>query len=1096
MIGVCRRSYTGAACSSRGSTSATTSICSARLPDESFTLVYVDPPFNTGREQRRLTPRDEPRRGRRPHGLRRPPLPDRDDRQPQLRRPVRRLPAAFLEPRLREARRLLAADGTLYLHLDYREAHYCKVLLDDLFGRAMLPERDHLGLRLRRRARSAAGRRSTTRSSSTSRIRRAYYFDSRGRRPRAVHGARASSTPEKAARGKLPTDVWWHTIVSPTGREKTGYPTQKPLGVLRRIVQASSRRGRLVPRLLRRQRHARRGRARARAASGALRPSNPEAVEVMRARLGLPVLGRRPALQSRAWHGLNLADAARRRPRRREPRAVGADDQPAVRARPEDDRLRPHLGRAPRARTCGTPTATRFLDLLGGFGMFNVGRNNPRVRAGADRGARARPARLGAARRVAAAAAPRRGAAAPHARRGSSACSSRAPAPRPSRRRSSSAAPRRGRARVVSAEHGFHGLDARLALGERERRVRRAASGRSCPGSPQVPFGDLDALELELRREDVARLPRRAGAGQGRPPAARRATSRARRSSAAATGRSSASTRCRPASAAPASCSRSSTGASSPTSSRSRSRSRAATCRSARSLMSTRGARARVRLDGERVQPRLDVRAERARDGGRARDAARARRAGPRRALGARSGARLLELTRAARRAPRRRARRARARADVGDRVRRAAGGTPLLPAASSGSSTGLFAQLVVVPLFRDHRILSQVAGHGLPVIKGLPPLTVGEERPAWTSPTRSTRRSPGRSGCRARSPASRSPPPASANGPRPARGHPLDCIVANAAYLRFGAAILAVAAGAVGVVVAVDAAPLGARADRRVREQQRRRCGPAATPPATAIEGGRIPTPGEPRLSRRRRRAPSSSAARPDRVRSALGDRPRLAPVAARASPSSTARAPAREASTCRRPHRRCRRRWSSRRAAAGCYQAKLALPRRTAVARRVSLDGAPYRFALPALAPGAARRHRASSTRAATTSGGRLKTLVWHERLAGEPDRRAPHRLPGGCARPLELHDRRRLLGGHHRRNALGPADADGAVGAIAAEPAESASRRRSGLRSRTRACSARATSAAARSGSSRSSTRRRRPGSRRTIDKQNRPHAEAAT
>jgi len=50
-------------------------------------------------------------------------------------------------------------------------------------------------------------------------------------------------TPEKVARGKLPTDVWWHTIVSPTGKEKTSYPTQKPLGILRRIISASSKPG-------------------------------------------------------------------------------------------------------------------------------------------------------------------------------------------------------------------------------------------------------------------------------------------------------------------------------------------------------------------------------------------------------------------------------------------------------------------------------------------------------------------------------------------------------------------------------------------------------------------------------------------------------------------------------------------------------------------------------------------------------------------------------------------------------------------------------------------------------------------------------------
>jgi site-specific DNA-methyltransferase (adenine-specific) len=44
----------------------------------------------------------------------------------------------------------------------------------------------------------------------------------------------------------LPTDVWWHTIVSPTGNEKTGYATQKPLGILRRIIQASSAEGHAV----------------------------------------------------------------------------------------------------------------------------------------------------------------------------------------------------------------------------------------------------------------------------------------------------------------------------------------------------------------------------------------------------------------------------------------------------------------------------------------------------------------------------------------------------------------------------------------------------------------------------------------------------------------------------------------------------------------------------------------------------------------------------------------------------------------------------------------------------------------------------------
>ena len=147
----------------------------------------------------------------------------------------------FLEPRLEEAWRLLADDGTLYLHLDYREAHYAKVLLDALFGRdrflnELIWAYDY-GAKTRKRWPTKhdtilvyvkdPGR---------------YWFDSDAvdREPYMAPGL---VTPEKAERGKLPTDVWWHTIVPTTGREKTGYPTQKPEGILRRIIQASSRPG-------------------------------------------------------------------------------------------------------------------------------------------------------------------------------------------------------------------------------------------------------------------------------------------------------------------------------------------------------------------------------------------------------------------------------------------------------------------------------------------------------------------------------------------------------------------------------------------------------------------------------------------------------------------------------------------------------------------------------------------------------------------------------------------------------------------------------------------------------------------------------------
>jgi site-specific DNA-methyltransferase (adenine-specific) len=147
----------------------------------------------------------------------------------------------FLEPRLAEAWRLLADDGTLYLHLDYREAHYAKVLLDALFGREcflneLIWAYDYGGKSKRRWP--------TKHDTILVYVKdpERYFFDSSAvdREPYMAPGL---VTPEKAAAGKLPTDVWWHTIVSPTGREKTGYPTQKPEGVLRRIMQASSRPG-------------------------------------------------------------------------------------------------------------------------------------------------------------------------------------------------------------------------------------------------------------------------------------------------------------------------------------------------------------------------------------------------------------------------------------------------------------------------------------------------------------------------------------------------------------------------------------------------------------------------------------------------------------------------------------------------------------------------------------------------------------------------------------------------------------------------------------------------------------------------------------
>ena len=89
---------------------------------------------------------------------------------------------------------------------------------------------------------------------------------------------------KKARLGKTPTDVWWHTIVPTSGREKTGYPTQKPLKILERIVRVHSRAGDKLLDFFAGsgsfgEAALRQGR------SVTLVDSNPEAIEVMKRRL-------------------------------------------------------------------------------------------------------------------------------------------------------------------------------------------------------------------------------------------------------------------------------------------------------------------------------------------------------------------------------------------------------------------------------------------------------------------------------------------------------------------------------------------------------------------------------------------------------------------------------------------------------------------------------------------------------------------------------------------------------------------------------------------------------------------------------------------
>jgi site-specific DNA-methyltransferase (adenine-specific) len=212
----------------------------AKLPAGFFDLIYVDPPFNTGRAQNRrtLSTAVAPNGDRTGFGGRR--------YRSRLLRSLSYDDAfadylGFLEPRLARARELLAPHGTLYFHIDYREAHYCKLLLDELFGReAFLNEliwSYDYGAKPRRRW---PAKHDTI--LVYVRTPGAHHFDADAveREPYMAPGLVSA---EKAARGKRPTDVWFHTIVPTNGREKTGYPTQKPEGVLRRIVAASSRPG-------------------------------------------------------------------------------------------------------------------------------------------------------------------------------------------------------------------------------------------------------------------------------------------------------------------------------------------------------------------------------------------------------------------------------------------------------------------------------------------------------------------------------------------------------------------------------------------------------------------------------------------------------------------------------------------------------------------------------------------------------------------------------------------------------------------------------------------------------------------------------------
>ena len=225
-----------------------------KMESESIDLIYIDPPFNTGRRQTRpqlRTIRDENGDRTGFGGLR-----YRTERITDERAGAGYLDQfddflGFLRPRMQEALRLLTPTGSLFFHIDYREVHYCKVMLDEIFG-AGDPVRGRscfqneiiwaydYGARSKKKW---PAKHDNILWYTKDPQRYTFHLDECDRIPYMAPGLVGA---EKAARGKTPTDVWWHTIVSPTGKEKTGYATQKPLGILERIIKVHSNPGETV----------------------------------------------------------------------------------------------------------------------------------------------------------------------------------------------------------------------------------------------------------------------------------------------------------------------------------------------------------------------------------------------------------------------------------------------------------------------------------------------------------------------------------------------------------------------------------------------------------------------------------------------------------------------------------------------------------------------------------------------------------------------------------------------------------------------------------------------------------------------------------
>lgn len=211
------------------------------LDAETVDLIYIDPPFNTGKRQERTRIKTvQDRTGG-----------DRTGFQGRRYRTIRLGTTGyadvfddflgFLAPRIEEAYRILKPFGSFFLHMDYREVHYCKLLLDFIFGREAFMNEiiwayDYGG----RTRKKWPPKHDNILWYAKDPAHYTFHYDEMDRIPYMAPGLVGK---EKSARGKTPTDVWWHTIVSPNGKEKTGYATQKPLGILKRIVRVHSNPG-------------------------------------------------------------------------------------------------------------------------------------------------------------------------------------------------------------------------------------------------------------------------------------------------------------------------------------------------------------------------------------------------------------------------------------------------------------------------------------------------------------------------------------------------------------------------------------------------------------------------------------------------------------------------------------------------------------------------------------------------------------------------------------------------------------------------------------------------------------------------------------